>query len=135
MPLMIKRRFSDRRFTLAAFVAVFALAGLRATPLLAQSATSSDKAVALESPLESLSNDFWQWRSRYQPFSQDDLPRIERSSGPRDWSSASIGRQKASLEAFEKRWKLIDSKGWSVPQQVDYRLLGSALARVRWELE
>lgn len=133
---MIKRRFSDGRFTLAAVVAVFALAGLRATPLLAQSATSSDKAVALESPsLESLSNDFWQWRSRYQPFSQDDIPRIERSSGPRDWSSASIARQKATLEDFEKRWRLIDSKGWSVAQQVDYRLLGSALARVRWELE
>jgi uncharacterized protein (DUF885 family) len=136
---MMKLRFSDRRFTLAAVVAVvavFALAGLRATPLLAQSATSSDKAVALESlSLESLSNDFWQWRSRYQPFSQDDIPRIERSSGPRDWSSASIARQKATLEAFEKRWRLIDSKGWSVPQQVDCRLLGSALARVRWELE
>jgi len=133
---MIKLRFPDRRLTLAAVVAVFALAGLRAIALLAQSATSSDKAVALESPsLESLSNDFWQWRSRYQPFSQDDIPRIGRSSGPRDWSSASIARQKATLEAFEKRWKLIDSKGWSVPQQVDYRLLGSALARVRWELE
>ena len=133
---MIKRRFSDRRLTRAAVVAVFALAGLRATPLLAQSATSSDKAAALQSPsLESLSNDFWQWRSRYQPFSQDDIPRIERSSGPRDWSSASIARQKATLEAFEKRWRLIDSKGWSTAQKVDYRLLGSALARVRWELE
>jgi len=133
---MIKRRFSDRRFTLAAVVAVFAIAGLRATPLLAQSAISSDKAVALESPsLESLSNDFWQWRSRYQPFSQDDIPRIERPSGPRDWSSASIARQKATLEGFEKRWKLVDSKGWSMAQQVDYRLLGSALARVRWELQ
>jgi uncharacterized protein (DUF885 family) len=133
---MIKLRFPDRRSTLAAVVAVFALAGLRATPLLAQSATSSDKAVSLESPsLESLSNDFWQWRSRYQPFSQDDIPRIERPSGPRDWSSASIAWQKATLEAFEKRWKLIDTKGWNVAQQVDYRLLGSALARVRWELE
>jgi len=133
---MIKLRFPDRRFALPVVVAVFALAGLRATPLLAQSTTSSDKAVALESPsLESLSNDFWQWRSRYQPFSQDDIPRIERSSGPRDWSSASIARQKATLEAFEKRWRLIDSKDWSVAQQVDYRLLGSALARVRWELE
>src|SRR6266481_2090160 len=136
MPLMIKPRFSDRRVILAAVVAVFALAGLRATPLLAQSATSSDKALALEPlSLESLSDDFWQWRSRYQPFSQDDIPRIERPKGPRDWSSASIARQKTTLEAFEKRWKLIDSKGWSVAQQVDYRLLGSALARVRWELE
>ena len=28
-----------------------------------------------------------------------------------------------------------DVPGWSVPLQVDYRLLGSALARVRWELD
>jgi len=29
----------------------------------------------------------------------------------------------------------LDVTGWPIPQQVDYRLIGSALARVRWELE
>ncbi|MGA7293416.1 MAG: DUF885 domain-containing protein [Terriglobales bacterium] len=89
--------------------------------------------------LEALASDFWQWRAQYQPFSTDDIPRIERPmanpSSPRDWSAASIAKQKASLEDFDKRWKQIDPKGWSVSQQVDYRLMGSALARVRWELE
>jgi uncharacterized protein (DUF885 family) len=91
------------------------------------------------SSLEAFAHDFWQWRARNQPFSQDDIPRIERplerSAGPRDWSAASIAKQKAALEDFEHRWKQIDTKGWSAARQVDYRLLGSALARVRWELE
>jgi hypothetical protein len=87
--------------------------------------------------LEALAHDFWQWRANYQPFSGDDIPRIERprSAGPRDWSASSIAKQKVALEAFEQRWKRIDAKGWSVARQVDYRLIGSALARVRWELE
>ncbi len=89
--------------------------------------------------LEALAHDFWQWRARYQPFSRDDIPRIERplerAAGPRDWSAGSIAKQKAALDDFEKRWKQIDTKGWSVARQVDYRLIGSALARVRWELE
>ena len=89
--------------------------------------------------LEALAHDFWQWRARYQPFSRDDIPRIERplerAAGPRDWSADSIAQQEAALDDFEKRWKQIDTKGWSVARQVDYRLIGSALARVRWELK
>jgi hypothetical protein len=33
------------------------------------------------------------------------------------------------------RWKQIDASKWPIPQQVDYRLMGSALARLHWELE
>src|SRR5207244_2196622 len=36
---------------------------------------------------------------------------------------------------FESRWKKIDINGWPVPKQVDYSLIGSALSRVRWELD
>jgi len=85
--------------------------------------------------VEALSSDFWQWRAQHQPFSRDDIPRIERPESQPDWSRASIAEQKATLEDFEKRWKQIDPSGWAVPRQVDYRLVGSALARVRWELE
>src|ERR1700686_1612918 len=124
------------RESLTAVIAVMLIfVCLPTTALFAQrenlAPSSSNEAVALGS----LSNDFWQWRARYQAFSQDDIPRIERPGGPRDWSPASIAQQIATLEAFEKRWKQVDPKGWSVAQQVDYRLLGSALARVRWELE
>jgi hypothetical protein len=84
--------------------------------------------------LQSLADDFWQWRARNQPFSGDDIPRIEHPEGRRDWSMASIGRQQAVLKEFEARLKKIDAGGWTVPQRVDYRLMGSALARAHWEL-
>ena len=43
--------------------------------------------------------------------------------------------QRTALATFEGRWKGIDTSNWSVANQVDYRLIGSALARVRWELD
>jgi hypothetical protein len=85
--------------------------------------------------LPSLASDFWQWRATYQPFSGDDIPRIERPGGLRDWSAASIARQRSALAAFEGRWKRLDTAGGSVSQKVDHRLMGSALARVHWELD
>jgi len=93
------------------------------------------KTSAASASLNSLAEDFWKWRAQYQPFSSDDIPRIEHPAGPRDWSATSIAKQSAALSDFEKRWKEMDTSGWSVPMQVDYRLVGSALARVRWELD
>jgi len=72
----------------------------------------------------------------YQPYSSDDVPRIERPRGVLpDWSAASITKQREQLAAFEKRWSSIDMARAPLPELVDYRLMGSALARVRWELE
>lgn len=85
--------------------------------------------------LEKFAEDFWAWRARYQPFTADDIPRLEHPAGVRDWSAASVAKQREDLKQFEIRWKQIDSRGWPVPLQVDYRLMGSALARVRWELD
>ena len=85
--------------------------------------------------LDKLSGDFWTWRAKYAPFNGDDVPRIERPGGMRDWSRASIDTRRKDLAEFESRWKRIDPKSWPVPKQVDYRLIGSALSRVRWELE
>ncbi len=85
--------------------------------------------------LDKLANDFWEWRAKYAPFTGDDVNRIERPGGPRDWSRASLDRQRKDLAEFEARWKKLDPAAWPIPQQVDYRLIGSALARVRWELD
>jgi hypothetical protein len=85
--------------------------------------------------LQKLSNEFWSWRAQYRPFTGDDVPRIERPGGIRDWSQATIEKQRAALANFESRWKQLDATGWPIPQRVDYRLIGSALARVRWELD
>src|SRR6516162_1421354 len=85
--------------------------------------------------LQAFAAEFWEWRERNQPFNADDIPRIEHPAGQRDWSAASIAKQRANLAQFEARWKQMNPSGWPVPQQVDYRLMGSALARVRWELD
>jgi uncharacterized protein (DUF885 family) len=92
-------------------------------------------ASAATESLDKLANDFWAWRAKYAPFTGDDVNRIERPGGTRDWSRASIDKQQKDLAEFEARWKKLDPTQWAVPQQVDYRLTGSALARVRWELE
>jgi len=85
--------------------------------------------------LQTFAEEFWQWRAATQPFSSDDIPRIERPGGKRDWSRAAIEKQMQKLAEFEKRWKGLDANAGDTARQVDYRLMGSALARVRWELE
>ena len=85
--------------------------------------------------LEQLADDFWAWRAKHAPFTSDDVNRIERPGGMRDWSRASIERRRKDLAEFEARWKKLDPTQWPLPKQVDYKLMGSALLRVRWELE
>jgi uncharacterized protein (DUF885 family) len=91
---------------------------------------------AAADPLDDLSRDFWAWRTIHQPSTGDDIPRIERPDGwlP-DWSPASIAARRTALAGFDRRWRAIDAAAWPVPRQVDYRLVGAAIARVRWELE
>ena len=88
-----------------------------------------------EGQLQKLAQDFWSWRAQFAPFSGDDVNRMERPGGKRDWSAAAIEKRRADLDKFEARWKQIDTSKWTIPEQVDYRLIGSALARVHWELE
>lgn len=85
--------------------------------------------------LQSLARDFWAWRAAHQPLTGDDIPRIDRPAGwlP-DWSAETVTQRRKALEEFEQRWKKLDASSWPVAQQVDYRLIGSAIARVRWEL-
>ena len=60
---------------------------------------------------------------------------MERPSGIRDWSRTSIDQRRKDLAGFEARWKKLDPVQWPISKQVDYKLIGSALSRVRWELE
>jgi hypothetical protein len=87
--------------------------------------------------LSLLSESFWAWRAQEQPFSEDDIPRIER---PADfvvnWTLPVVEQRRQHLAEFEQRWKyLTPGPATPIPEQVDYRLIGSALARVRWELD
>ena len=87
------------------------------------------------SALDKLADDFWIWRAQYAPFTGDDVNRIERPGGIRDWSRAKIESERKELGQFEARWKKIDIHAWPIAKQVDYRLIGSAISRVRWELD
>lgn len=91
---------------------------------------------AAQDSFPKLASDFWTWRAQYQPFNSDDIPRIERPHGlKRSWSKDAVARQKSELAVFEERWKKLDAKNAPAAERVDYRLMGSALARVHWELE
>ena len=63
------------------------------------------------------------------------------STGSSSPAECAIGRRRAltgeekELSGFEARWKKLDPAQWPIPKQVDYKLIGSALSRVRWELE
>ncbi len=87
------------------------------------------------SALEQFAAEFWTWRAHYEPFSADDIPRLERPTDERDWSARSIAKQRKQLAEFEAQWKKLDRAGWTTGEKVDDRLMGSALARVRWELD
>jgi len=87
-------------------------------------------------PIQKLGGDFWTWRARFGQYTSDDINRMERPMGiVRDWSAGAVAQQRKELSAFEDRWKKLADPKASIPEQVDYRLLGSALARVRWELD
>src|SRR5215467_4521927 len=84
---------------------------------------------------EALGLDLWKWRAETQPASYDDIPRVERPAGfTPDWSQAAIGRRRATLAELEKRWRALPART-DLPAEIDRRLLGSTLARVRWELD
>jgi len=114
---------SLHRSCVKAFLCVAVLCGLSAS------------AGAQTEALGKLADDFWVWRAKYAPFSPDDVNRMERPGGMRDWSRASIDQRKKGLAGFAARWKELNPARWPIPQQVDYKLIGSALSRVRWELE
>ncbi len=93
-------------------------------------------AVAHADTVSELSDSFWQWRAQEQPFTGDDIPRIERPANlVIDWSPHTVAQRIQELQVFEKRWKAVaPATGMAIHEQVNYRLLGSAIARVRWEL-
>lgn len=86
--------------------------------------------------LQELARDFWTWRANNQPVSSDDIPRIERPPGwVPDWSRQTIDRRREELADLTRRWREFDPKSWPIDHQVDYRLIGSALARAHFELD
>lgn len=116
-----------KRFSIGLALVAFGLF----SALTGQSQTASETGDSLRK----LAAEFWTWRASTQPYSPDDIPRIERPGGKRDWSKAAIKRERETLAQFESRWQKLATPYAPLSQQVDYKLMGSALARVRWELD
>jgi hypothetical protein len=106
---------------------LFAISSVLARPGFSQATVDSDERVAA---------DFFSWRAQTAPFSSDDVPRMERPLGSvHDWTAAGVERQRKQLAVFDARWNKLGNPDAPISQQVDHRLLGSALARVHWELD
>ncbi len=94
---------------------------------------------AAQSPdekVQALSEKFWTWRATEQPFTNDDIPRIDRAPGfVSHWSSKDASNYLKQIAGFEKEWRALNVSSAPVATQVDYRLIGSAIARVYWELQ
>lgn len=89
-----------------------------------------------QAEVQQLGAQFWTWRAATQPATSDDIPRIVRPQGWRpDWSAAAVADQRRALAGFEEQWKALAERPQTVSEKVDYRLIGSAFARVHWELD
>jgi uncharacterized protein (DUF885 family) len=128
-------RPAERNFTVVCCCQILVLLILISGGVFIHAESIRPPAPAQASALEQLAAEFWSWRAHYQPFSTDDIPRLERPAGERDWSARSIAKQRAQLGEWEAQWKKLDRAGWTTSEKVDDRLMGSALARVRWELD
>jgi uncharacterized protein (DUF885 family) len=85
--------------------------------------------------LQQLAEDFWAWRFSNQPISSDDIPRIERPNDwVPDWSREAFEGRRTKLNEFTSRHQQIATRSWTISHQVDHRLIGSAIARVHWEM-
>jgi enamine deaminase RidA (YjgF/YER057c/UK114 family)/ketosteroid isomerase-like protein len=87
------------------------------------------------SALTDLAERFWAWRLATAPRTRDDIPRVVRPAGWRPaWSSAAVADGLRFLDGVERRWGAVEPSD-DPAAEVPRRLLGSAIARVRWELE
>lgn len=97
--------------------------------------------MSVDLEINELSSQFWTWRAEQQPRSHDDIPRIERPSNwTPEWSAADIAHYREKLSEFEAKWATIEVGQHEAPKVsiqawVDHRALGSAISRVRWELD
>jgi hypothetical protein len=94
------------------------------------------KASGLNAGLQSLAADFFSWRSKQQPASGDDIPRVERPEGwlPA-WSREDLAVYRVKYQDYLEKLEALDKTGFSRADEVDALLLSSAIKRVGWELD
>lgn len=107
-----------------------------AAAVLGQAAAWPGQAVDTEARVRAVSAEFWAWRATEQPFTDDDIPRLDRPAGfEARWSAKDVAGYERRIGEMEAAWRAVEVAGAPIATQVDWRLVGSAIARVRWELE
>ncbi len=97
--------------------------------------------MSLKEAVDKLGIEFWNWRMKQQPRSHDDIPRLERvENWLPAWSESDIATYRVALKEFQARYESIeftnfDDTAFDKETYVDYRLIGSAISRVYWELD
>lgn len=97
--------------------------------------------MSVRDEIAQLGHEFWEWRRLQQPRSHDDIPRIERPRGwSPAWSSDDVARYRSDAQKFLARFDSIDAGSATdlkveLESYVEYRLIGSAIHRVIWELD
>jgi hypothetical protein len=86
--------------------------------------------------VDDLAHRFWQWRRNQAPRTRDDIPRMDRPEGWRPaWTAADVARYRVERAGWEQAVAALGVGRGDGPAWTDARLLGSACARVRWELD
>lgn len=98
---------------------------------LAQNSIQAD----LNSDLQSLAKEFFEWRKITQPATGDDILRVERpDKWAPDYSPKAVINYKQEYEKYINRLASLNKSNFSLADSVDYLLLRSAIERVNWEL-
>lgn len=92
--------------------------------------------ISATAAVRDLGEEVWAWRGAQRPRSPDDIPRMDRPPGwVPDWSPEAVAAARRRRDELVARWQDLDVGSQPVAVQVDRRLIGSVLARVRWELD
>ena len=97
--------------------------------------------MSIDSEVIQLGEKFWSWRRTQQPRSHDDITRIARN--PKwmpSWSASDVAKYREQYLDFLDLYSKINvgkikNLNCDKVTYVDYRILGSAIARVKWEID
>ena len=89
----------------------------------------------INSNIQKLSTEFFEWRKITQPSTEDDILRVERPDGwVPDFSPEALEINKQKYIEYSTRLKNLSKENWSRSDSIDFLLMHSAIERVNWEL-
>ena len=98
--------------------------------------TDAEAVTPTQVAVDELAGRLWVWRRDQAPRSRDDIMRMDRANGWRPaWTAGDVDRYRTELIAWEQAVADLGVVRADGPAWTDARLLASACARVRWELD